>query len=103
MLISNKNNGLAISGDTKGHVLCGYIYAPNGVLREHPGSQSCPIFGGMIVSVYDCYQSYFKYCSPDPDVIKNILESMSKESLDDTDTTPTDGVWYVGEYKNYVG
>jgi hypothetical protein len=102
MLISNKNGGRAVDGSVKGHVLCGYIYAPNGSYYAHPSSKSYPVFGGIIVSVYDTSESYFTYCSPNPSLIKDILDSLVKEDNGGTET-PAAGVWYMLEGKNYLG
>lgn len=102
MLISNKNNGVAVDGSTKGHVLCGYLYAPNGIYNVKVGSQSSPVFGGMIISIYDCKESWFTYASPDPEIIKSLLECMSSEAFPGGDL-PTAGIWSLQEGRNYIG
>jgi hypothetical protein len=103
MLISNKDNATAITANTSnGRVLCGYIYAPNGVYKTYDDQQKKTIFGGMIVSIYETKMTYFTYASPDPTDIANILSSMSSEDIGGTDT-PTAGVWSLQEGKNYLG
>ena len=103
MLISNKDNGTAITANTaNGRVLCGYIYAPDGVYKTYDDQQKKTIFGGMIVSIYETKMTYFTYASPDPTDIASILSSMSSEEFGGTDT-PTAGVWSLQEGKNYLG
>lgn len=102
MLISNRNDGTAFDGTVKGHVICGYLYAPNGVYKANPSSQSHPVFGGMIVSIYDCKESWFQYVSPDPEIISSLLDKMKREEYPGEDT-PTAGVWQLQEGKNYLG
>lgn len=105
MLVSNKDNGVAVNGSRIDNTLCGYIYAPNGVYQnDKPSGGNSPVFGGMIVSNYNTELSNFVYCSPQPSVISQLLGSLSNYTPGGGNKTPADGYWVTsGVGKNYLG
>ncbi|HBI51616.1 MAG TPA: hypothetical protein DDX72_02415 [Ruminococcaceae bacterium] len=105
MLVSNKDNGVAVNGSRLDNTLCGYIYAPNGTYaNDNTSGGNSPVFGGMIVSSYKTDLSHFVYCSPQPSVISQLLGSMSKYTPGGGNKTPADGYWVTsGVGKNYLG
>ncbi len=108
MLVSNKNNGLAIDGLRMGNLLCGYIYAPNSALYNY-GDGKLPVFGGMIVSDYAAIDAYYLYAEPNPEYIISLasaLENPDEKSPDDPEETPADGFWSIYGVelgRNYIG
>lgn len=105
MLVSNKDNGVAVNGERKNNTLCGYIYAPNGIYsNSNTDGGNAPVFGGMIVSSYKTDLSYFVYCEPQPSVISQLLGSLSNYTPGGGNSTPADGYWVTsGVGKNYLG
>ncbi|MBR1831706.1 MAG: hypothetical protein IJ784_04645 [Ruminiclostridium sp.] len=105
MLVSNKDNGVAVNGERKNNTLCGYIYAPNGIYsNSNTDGGNAPVFGGMIVSSYKTDLSYFVYCEPQPSVISQLLGSLSNYTPGGGNKTPADGYWVTsGVGKNYLG
>lgn len=105
MLVSNKDNGVAVNGSRLDNTLCGYIYAPNGIYQnDNTSGGNSPVFGGMIVSSYKTDLSHFVYCSPQPSVISQLLGSLSNYTPGGGNSTPADGYWVTsGVGKNYLG
>ena len=102
ILISNKNNGVAFNGDPEKSIMFGYLYAPNGVFKGNHNSMSIPVFGGMIVSVYDSKQDQYFYVAPNTDLIDALAEKM-KIKQNNPSTTTVEGYWETQFGKNYIG
>ncbi len=78
MLVSNKNNGMAVDAARQNNAFCGYIYAPNGELNNYAANgETAPMFGGMIVSTYNAELSKLYYAEPKPSIISSMLGSLN--------------------------
>ena len=78
MLVSNKNNGIAVDAARQNNAFCGYIYAPNGELNNYAANgETAPMFGGMIVSTYNAELSKLYYAEPKPSIISSMLGSLN--------------------------
>ena len=73
MFVSNANNTVAVDTTNKQGAICGYIYAPNGVMENRGNAETNPVYGGMIVSTYDSELSYLYYAEPKPSAIEDML------------------------------
>lgn len=102
ILVSNKNNGIAIDATRQNAGFCGYIYAPNGVYRNTAATNdSVQIFGGMIVSTYELGMANYVYAEPIPSVIEDAFSAL-KESSVGNNLKLSSGVWYQSG-SNYLG
>ncbi len=99
VLVSNKDSGIAYSGKTIDHTLCGYVYAPNSTFDCFGrGGASIAVFGGMIVSYYYSDLDFWVYCAPNPTLIDMMLDGLNKKSADnDVD------MWESASGKDYLG
>ena len=99
LFVSNKRNETAIYGNQINHTFCGYYYAPFGkYVSSGRGGGDTPIFGGMIVSVYESDLDYWIYCSPDPELMDKLFQNMG-----DNGGSGGTNEWALNEGKNYMG
>lgn len=90
MLVSNKNDGVAVDAARQNNAFCGYIYSPNGELNNYAANgETAPIFGGMIVSTYNAELSKLYYAEPKPSIISNLISGLDYWSPDSTQGTQT--------------
>ena len=83
MLVSNKNDGVAVDAARQNNAFCGYIYSPNGELDNYAANgETAPIFGGMIVSTYNAELSKLYYAEPKPSVISHLISGLDFWSPD---------------------
>ena len=97
---------LAYRSDADIEMLCGYIYAPDGLYGNGYGNQKVPIFGGLIVSEMVSAMASYMYAEPDPTIVAQMLEGLTPTGGGSKTGGTEEGTWYLygaNIGKNYLG
>ena len=112
MIISSKDTKgvgsgrFAYKSDSDIEMLCGYIYAPDGLYGNGYGNQKVPIFGGLIVSEMVSAMASYMYAEPDPTIVAQMLEGLTPTGGGSKTGGTEEGTWYLygaNIGKNYLG
>jgi hypothetical protein len=105
IFVSNMNlvntSGIAFSAQ-KNSTMFGYVYAPNANFYAPKIDAGVPVFGGMIVSVYNIGEASFVYCKPELSLIESLGALSSRNKVGGTKVTVS-GDWMRVTGSNYLG